>query len=51
MILRFQAIPFNPFYATTISMPPKKSENLWFSDIFRVYRKKPVAYGLKQLNF
>ena len=28
-----------------LSIPPKKSEKLWFSDVFRGYRKRPVAWN------
>ena len=35
---------FNPFHATGLFLYNLKiSENLWFSDIFREYRKRPVA--------
>ena len=27
----------------SLSVPPKTSENLWFSDVFKVCRKRPVA--------
>ena len=34
----------NPFHATGLFRYPLKiSENLWFSDVFREYRKRPVA--------
>ena len=37
-------VTINPFHATGIFLYPlKKSENLWFSDVFRGYRKRPVA--------
>ena len=33
-----------PFHATGLFLCPlKTSENLWFSDVFRGYRKRPVA--------
>ena len=47
----------NPFYATFLFLHPlKTSKNLWFSDIFRRYRKRSVTCnGLKttyiQRNF
>ena len=35
---------FNPFHATNLFLYPlKTSENLRFSDVFRGYRKRPVA--------
>ena len=34
----------NPFHATVLfRYPLKASENLWFSDVFKGYRKRPVA--------
>ena len=37
-------VGINPFHATGLFLCPlKTSENLWFSDVFRVYRKRPVA--------
>ena len=34
----------NPFHATGLFLyHPKTSENLWFSDFFRGYTKRPVA--------
>ena len=34
----------NPFYATGLFLYPlKKTENLWFSDVLRWYRKRLVA--------
>ena len=34
----------NPFHAAGLFLYPLKTpENLWFCDVFRVYRKKPVA--------
>ena len=47
---------FNPFYTTGIFLYPLKTlENERFSDVFRGYRKKPVAWngfiGQLQLNF
>ena len=40
----------NPFHATGVILYPlKTSENLWFSDIFRGYRERPVTWnGLTQ---
>ena len=36
----------NPFHATGLFLYPlKTSEKLWFSDIFRVYRKRPMAWN------
>ena len=42
----------NPFHVTGVILYPlKTSENLWFSDIFRGYRKRPVAWnGLTQIR-
>ena len=42
---------FNPFYATGLFLYPlKASENLWFSDVFKKYRKRPVAWnGLRPI--
>ena len=37
-------IEINLFYVTD-QYPQKTSENLWFSDIFRAYRKKSVAWN------
>ena len=35
---------FNPFHATGLILHTlKTSENLWFSDVFRGSRKRPVA--------
>ena len=33
----------NAFYATSLFLPLKISECLWFSDVFRCYRKKPTG--------
>ena len=43
---------FNPFHATGLFLYPLKIwENLWFSDIFRGYRKRTVAWnGLSKKN-
>ena len=39
-------ISFNPFHANGLFLYPlKKSENLWFSNVFRGYRKRPVAWN------
>ena len=39
----------NPFHVTGVILYPlKTSENLWFSDIFRGYRKRPS--GMKWVN-
>ena len=36
----------NSFHATGLfRCPLKTSENLWFSDVFRGYRKRPVAWN------
>ena len=41
----FQLI--NLFHTDDIYLyPPKTSENLWFSDVFRGYRKRPVAWNV-----
>ena len=41
-----------PFYATGLFLYPlKTSKNLWLSDVFRGYRKRPVAWnGLVELG-
>ena len=52
--LNFRQYTFiNPFHATGLFWYPlKTSENLWFSDVFRGYRKRPVARnGLKTWSF
>ena len=36
---------FNPFYAPNVSLYPLKTENLWFSDVFKRYRKRPVTWN------
>ena len=37
---------FNPFYAIGLFLYPlKTSENLWFSDVFRGYRMRPVSWN------
>ena len=37
----------NPFYATGLFLYPRKtSENLWFSDVFKGYKKRPVAWNV-----
>ena len=36
-------LPINPFHASGLLRYPKETENLWFSDVFREYRKRPVA--------
>ena len=45
IILRFfSSMLINPVHVTGLSLYPlKTSENLWFSDVFRGYRKKPVT--------
>ena len=36
----------NPFHATDLfRYPLKTSENLWFSDVFGGYQKRPVAWN------
>ena len=36
----------NSFHATVLFLYPLKiSENFWFSDVFRGYRKRPVAWN------
>ena len=44
--------PFKPFHATGLFLYTLKiSENLWIPDVFRGYRKRPVAWnGLKQVK-
>ena len=38
----------DPFHATGLSLYPLKiSENLWFSDFFRDYRKKLVGHEIR----
>ena len=36
---------FNPFYAPSVFLYPLKTENLWFSDVFKGYRKRPVTWN------
>ena len=44
----FLVFPLNPFHATGLFRYPLKTENQRCSDVFRVYRKIPVAWnGLK----
>ena len=39
-------IDLNPFHATGLFLYPLKiSENLWFSYVFRGYRKRPVTWN------
>ena len=47
LINKFITIRFiNPFHATGLFRKPlKTSENLWFSDVFRGYQKRPVAWN------
>ena len=33
----------NPFYATGQFLYPMETEKLWFSDVFRGYRRRPAA--------
>ena len=41
---------FNPFRATGLFLYPlKRLEDLWFSDVLRGYRKRPVALGFLML--
>ena len=43
-ILSAAGFLFNPFHATGLFLYPlKTSENQRFSDVFRGYRKRPVA--------
>ena len=44
--------PINPFHATGLFLYPLKTlENLWFPDVFRGYRRSPVAWnGLSSLK-
>ena len=36
--------PLDPFHANGFFIYPlKTSKNHWFSDVFRMYRKRPVA--------
>ena len=45
-ILRIMASFINPFYtADLLWYPLKTSENLWFSDVFRGYQKRSVAWN------
>ena len=37
--------PINPFHATDLFLYPLKTENQTFYDIFRGYRKKPLAWN------
>ena len=38
---RLQMQPFDPFHTTRLFLRPLKiSENRWFSDVFRGYRKR-----------
>ena len=38
------ALVANPFHATGLFLYPlKTSETLWFSNVFRGYRKRPMA--------
>ena len=39
------ALFLNLFYATGLFLYPLSVENLWFSDVFRGYRKKPVEWN------
>ena len=40
----------NPFHATDLFLYPRKtSENLRFSDVFRGYRKRPVAWNMSRM--
>ena len=44
MIEKAKRVLAYAFYATGLFLYlPKTSENLWFSDIFRGFRKRPVA--------
>ena len=52
-ISMFSRVLFNPVYATTVFLDPlKASENIWFSDVFRGYRKRPVTWnGLIRMGY
>ena len=39
---------FNPFHTTTLFIHPLKTENLWFSDVFREYRKTSDMKWVKE---
>ena len=39
---------FNPFHTTSLFIHPLKTENLWFSDIFRGYRKSSDMKWVKE---
>ena len=44
-------ILLNLFHATGFILYPLKTlENLWFFDVFREYRKRPVAWNGEQLE-
>ena len=47
---RLQMQPFDPFHTTRLFLRPLKiSENRWFSDVFRGYRKRlELLNGLTQ---
>ena len=38
-----KSIAINTFHATGVFLYSPKTENLWFSDVFRGYRKRPVT--------
>ena len=42
----FGILYFNPFQATGLFLyPMTTSKNFWFSDVFRGYKKRPVAWN------
>ena len=46
-----QNIWYNPFHATCLFLDPlKRSGRLWFSNIFRACRKRPVAQNCCRKN-
>ena len=45
-MIRFENNYFNLFHVTVLfRYPLKTSKNLWFSDVFSGYRKRPVAWN------
>ena len=43
-VFEIEESPLNPFHVTGLFLYfLKTSENLWFSDVFRGYRKRPVT--------
>ena len=44
--MHHKLVTIKPFHATgLLRYPPKTSENFWFSDVFREYRKRLVAWN------